>query len=160
MDVTFYLHPEFKGPTDTTPADVADQDVRLRTWQWDASESMHLFWAVNRVTPADVQMRNASGGSAVARLNMETQEKDLAVCVPGPHGIVLGVKVPVLVNAVPVKKGDELLWEAAAKPKAMAKASEETWRTEEARRTKEKAAGAPAAKKAKRAFDGHGRLQL
>ena len=88
---TFYLLPEFKPPADKTPAEVADHDVRLRTWKWDAQETMHLFWAANRVTQQELHQRNERIGSAVARINMELQDKELAVCVPGPSGIVLAV---------------------------------------------------------------------
>ena len=157
---TFYLHPEFKPPADTTPADVCDQDVRLRTWKWDAQETMHAFWAVNRVTPQEVLQRNSRTESAVARINMELEDRELAVCVPGPGGVVLAVTAPVLVNKTPVKKGEELLWEAKPKGAPKKKAAEETWKTTEVKKAKGKASAQPPQKKAKKGFDDSGKLSL
>ena len=113
---TLYLHPEFKTPTDTTSAEVADRDPRLRTWRWDASETMHAFWAVGKASLGEV--RDTPDGSAVARINMALEEKELAVVVPGVGSkFVVDMHLPVLVNTVPVKKGDELLMEAPPKRK-------------------------------------------
>ncbi len=97
------------------------------------------------------------GRGAVPRISMEPREKEAAVCVPGPSEIVFAIKLPMLVNAEAVKKGEELAWEATAKQNAYGKTKtpEETWRIDEAReaKEKEKAAGQPAPKKAKKAFD-------
>ena len=157
---TFYLLPEFKPPADKTPAEVADHDVRLRTWKWDAQETMHLFWAVNRVTQQELHQRNERIGSAVARINMELQDKELAVCVPGPSGVVVAVKLPVLVNTTPIRPGEELLWEARPKTAPKKKAAEETWRTDASKRAKEKSSGQPPHKKAKMTFDDTGKMTL
>ncbi len=157
---TFYLHPEFKPPADKTPADVADHDVRLRAWKWDAQETMHVFWAVNRVTEQEIQQRNSRNESAVARINMELETKELAVCVPGTGGVVLAVNVPVLVNTTAVKKGEELLWEARPKTAPKKKAAEETWKTDAAKRAKGKPSGQPAPKKSKKGFDESGKMSL
>ena len=157
---TFYLHPEFKPPADKTPADVTDHDVRLRTWKWDAEETMHVFWAVNRVTPQEVLQRNERDESAVARINMELEDRELAVCVPGPGGVVVAVTVPVLVNNMPVKKGEELLWEARPKGAPKKKAAEETWKTSEVKKAKAKPSGQPPQKKPRKGFDDSGKLSL
>ncbi len=77
---------------------------------------------------------------AVPRISMEPREKEAAVCVPGPSEIVFAIKLPMLVNAEAVKKGEELAWEATAKQNAHGKTKtpEETWRIDEAREAKEK----------------------
>ena len=134
----FYLHPEFKQPTDKTPADVADHDVRLRTWGWDAQETMHVFWAVEKVLPTDLPARKALGGSAVARINLGLEKRELAVCVPGTTGLVIALKLPVLVNTTAVMKGEELLWEKRPKTKENTRPAAETWKTDEATRAKNK----------------------
>eukprot|EP00959_Pyramimonas_sp_CCMP1952_P406107 8510964-Pyramimonas_sp.AAC.1 len=64
--MNFYPHPEFKGPTDAAPADVAEG----ATW------GMRWFWAVAKLAPAESRARDASRGSAVARFSV----KELAVC--------------------------------------------------------------------------------
>ena len=150
---TLYLNPEFKTPTDTTSAEVADHDPRLRTWRWDASETMHAFWAAGRACHGEV--RDIPGGSAVARINMELEEQELAVVAPGVGaGLVLAINLPVLVNTGPVKNGDELLMEAAPKWKQgqehKDKPQKETWRTQEDRN----------AKKQKKGSDSSARMQL
>ena len=149
---TMYLVPEFKAPTDTTGAEVADRDPRLRTWRWDASETMHAFWAVGKASLGEV--RDSPDGSAVARINMALEEKELAVVVPGVGSkFVVAMHLPVLVNTVPVKKGDELLMEAPPKQAQYhkyKKPQKETWRTQADR----------SAKKQKKGFDSSGRMQL
>ena len=152
----FYLHPEFNAPIDTTPADVADKG---RTWQWNASESMHVFWAVAKLTHTELQERNKSG-SAVARFNMVPREKEIAVVLPSNKPMVVQINVPVLVNVLPLKEGDEFMWEATARPKAKAKAKSETWRTDEAKRAKTSVAWSSVVKKAKKGFDGQGKIAL
>ncbi len=61
----FYIHPEFKAPTDTTRVDVLDRDIRLRTCQGDATETMHVPLVVRRVihdtAQADLFARRAFG---------------------------------------------------------------------------------------------------
>ena len=101
-----YLLPEFKAPTDTTGAEGADRDPRLRTWRWDASETMHAFWAVGKASLGEA--RDPPDGSAVARINMALEEKELAVVVPGVGtGLMLAINIPVPVNTGPVNNGDE-----------------------------------------------------
>ncbi len=149
----FYIRPEFEAPADTTRADVLDRDVRLRTWQWDATETMHVFWVARNAT------HDAAQADSVRppRENMELREKDVLVCMPGASGIVLAIKLPVLVNVEAVKKGGELARGATVRLNAHGKTNtpKKTWRTDEAREAKEKenAAGQPAPKKAKKAFD-------
>ena len=149
-----YLHPEFKTPTDATCAEVADNDPRLRTWRWDASETMHAFRAVGKASLGEV--RDTPDGSAVARINMALEEKELAVVVPGLGSkFVVDMHLPVLVNTAPVKKGDELLMGAPPKRKPGQEHKDKvpqkgTWRTQEDR----------SAKKQKKGFDSSGRMQL
>ena len=149
-----YLLPEFKAPTDTTGAEGADRDPRLRTWRWDASETMHAFWAVGKASLGEA--RDPPDGSAVARINMALEEKELAVVVPGVGSkFVVAMHLPVLANTVPVKKGDELLMEAPPKQKPgqyhkYKKPQKETRRTQADR----------SAKKQKKGFDSSGRMQL
>ena len=102
------------------------------------------------------EVRDTPDGSAVARINMALEEKELAVVVPGVGTkFVVVILLPELVNTVPVKKGDELLMEAPRKQKPSQyhkykKPLNETWRTQADR----------SAKKPKEGFDSSGRMQL
>eukprot|EP00959_Pyramimonas_sp_CCMP1952_P265095 5543190-Pyramimonas_sp.AAC.1 len=78
---------------------------------------------------------------------MELQDKELAVCVPGPSGLAVAAKLPVLANTTDIRPGEEFLWEARPKAAQKKKALEETWRTDANKRAKGKASGQPPSKK-------------
>lgn len=56
---TYYVVLEYKPPADDTDAAVvADAGVTagdVKTWQFKGDETMHPFWAIPRVSPAEVQ---------------------------------------------------------------------------------------------------------
>ena len=153
---TYYVLPEYKPPVDTTPAAVADQDVRQRTWKWDGTETMYPFWAVPRLSKAEVTQRNAASKDAPVQINMAFEEKELAVVVPGVNGIVLAVRVPILVNTVALPRRAELVCEA--QPKAAPKKRAATdWKADAKKDEKDTTAKRP---KAKPKADASGRIIL
>eukprot|EP00959_Pyramimonas_sp_CCMP1952_P222463 4650679-Pyramimonas_sp.AAC.1 len=105
MDVDLY--PEFKAPADAAPAGVAEQ-AGPRARRGVASKSMRRLSAVAKLTPAELQSRNASGGSAVARFSVELLVKEHAFVVPCFAALAASAEVPALLNVAPVEKGEEL----------------------------------------------------
>ena len=46
----YYVTPEFKGAEDVTDEDSLRKAPQSRAWQFHGDETMHPFWAVERLT--------------------------------------------------------------------------------------------------------------
>ena len=57
---TFYVHPEYRIPNNKTPVSaVADGLAPLaRVWEWTGAESLHPFWAIQRLSRDELQNTN------------------------------------------------------------------------------------------------------
>ena len=88
---------------------------------------MHPFWAVERLT--EDERRKAQRGA----FNLTCEDKEFSAVTVGTSGgdsiaITLGVVVPIMTNAVDVKKGEELCLENPTKKEN--KRKEGSWRTD------------------------------
>ena len=79
---------------------------------------MHPFWAIPRVSPAEVQKSKTT--QKPIEINMGLKPKRFQTLVVGTWGEarttnVIGVDVPFLTNLVPLKTGALLYWGSAVK---------------------------------------------
>ena len=56
---TYYLHPEYKVPSDETSESAVADGVgpQAHIWRWSGDESLHPFWAVQRLSAADLKKK-------------------------------------------------------------------------------------------------------
>ena len=99
----------------------------VRAWEFKGEETLHPFWAVERLT--EDERRKAQKGA----FNLTCEDKEfVAVTVGALCGdsvaITLAVVVPIMTNAVDVKKGEELFLENTCKKEA--KRKEGSWKTD------------------------------
>ena len=85
-------------------------------WTWQGDESLFPFWAVPRMSMPELKIAALKSTHPQLRFNLEYVQKEVMVVVVGNAAgasmpITYGVTVPVLTNAVAVKKGDDLLLE-------------------------------------------------
>ena len=110
----------------------------VRPWNFKGDEAMHPFWAVERWT--DDERRKAKKGA----FNMILEDKEFPALSVGAltkysNASTFAVVVPIMTNAVAVRKGEELCLEIVIKNATERK--EGSWKTDVA-----KAAQAPNAK--------------
>ena len=132
------MHPEFKTPEESKEQleDAVASDACA--WEFKGDETMHPFWAVEFLT--EEERRKAQKGA----FNLKYEDKQFSAVTVGTSGgdsiaITLGVVVPIMTNAVDVKKGEELFLESTRKKET--KRKEGSWKDDVA-----KAANAPKAK--------------
>ena len=116
-----FVHPEWQSPEDATVRQATHAVAcEHKAWTWTGKESMHPYWAVQRLSSAQLTTRFPKG----ARFNMELLHKELAVVtVIGAANRTFVVRVPFLTNSIDIQEGVELLWECASKPKKAASTS-------------------------------------
>ena len=141
---------------DEAPAAAGGQAYEFR---FDGAESIHLFWAVERLTEQELLLKRAQDSSCRnAEFNMAVQTKVMNVIVSGwpsradglgATAMVAAVDVPVLVNTKPVKAGERLLLGVEAAARKAAK-PEEAWKKAQREQESKNSKGAkPAAKRPK-----------
>ena len=56
---TYYLHPEYKVPSDETSESAVADGVgpQAHIWRWSGDESLHPFWAVQRLSADDLKAK-------------------------------------------------------------------------------------------------------
>ena len=102
----------------------------VRAWEFKGDETLHPFWAVERLT--EDERRKAQKGA----FNITFEDKEFAAVTAGTSGgdsiaITLGVVVPIMTNAVDVKKGEELLLQNTSQKEM--KRKDGSWRTDVAK---------------------------
>ena len=102
----------------------------VRAWEFKGDETLHPFWAVERLT--EDERRKAQKGA----FNLKLEDKEFAAATVGTSGgdsiaITLAVVVPIMTNAVAVKKGAELFLENMSKKET--KRKEGSWKTDVAK---------------------------
>ena len=129
----YYVHPEFKMPEESK--EQLDDAVAsgARAWEFKGDETLHPFWAVERLT--EDERRKAQKGA----FNLTFEDKEfVAVTVGASCGdsiaITLAVVVPIMTNAVDVKKGEELFLESTRKKETHRK--EGSWKDDVAKAAK------------------------
>ena len=134
----YYVHPEYKMPEESkgTLDDAVASNVRA--WEFKGDETLHPFWAAERLT--EDERREAQKGP----FNLQFQDKEFSAVTVGASGggsmsVTFTVVVPIMTNAVDVKKGEELFLESTRKKET--KRKEGSWKDDVA-----KAANAPKAK--------------
>ena len=150
----YYLHPEYKMPEDVTDAPaaasaVAEAGSSARLWKWNGDETMHPFWAVQRMSDADLKKRNRSAeekGEPKARFNTHLVEEEFAVVTVGTAGknsigVTVMINVPFITNSEDITKGDELLVEIEAKPEGVKR--KQSWKDDAVADVKQKAKPKP-----------------
>ena len=123
----YYVHPEYRMPEESKEQLEDAVAPGARAWEWKGNETMHPFWAVEFLT--EEERRKAQKGA----FNFTCEDKEfVAVTVGASCGdsiaITLAVVVPIMTNAVDVKKGEELLLENTCKKET--KRKEGSWKTD------------------------------
>lgn len=151
---TYYVHPEYKLPADATPDDAVASGVSpgTRAWEWKGDETLHPFWAVQRLTADELSKRNFHAKTD-HEFNIALTEKDFNVVTVGSLGgqsvsMTTTVTVPIMTNTKAVAPGAELLMEIAPKI-AVAKRKAPNWKDDVASVAKAKAKAVKAAAKPK-----------
>ena len=59
---TYYVHPEYKVPSDKTPDSAVAEGLKpgVRVWQWSGDESLHPFWAIQRLSADELEKKNGT----------------------------------------------------------------------------------------------------
>ena len=104
----YYVHPEYKMPEggkETLDDAVAST---VRAWEFNGDETLHPFWAAERLT--EDERRKAQKGP----FNLKFEDKEFSAVIVGASGggsmsVTFTVVVPIMTNAVDVKKGEDLL---------------------------------------------------
>lgn len=142
--------PEYKTPADDTEAAVVAQHGNApKAWMFKGEETMHPYWAIPRVTQADVQKSTISGEPM--EINMELSDKRFQTVVVGNVAdeglkLVIAVDVPFLVNAHRLKPKAALHVLTAPKPES--KKRPMNWKDDVAAQAR-KASAKPTPSKAK-----------
>ena len=151
---TYYVHPEYKLPADATPDDAVASGVSpgTRAWEWKGDETLHPFWAVQRLTADELSKRNFHEKTD-HEFNIALTEKDYNVVTVGSLGgqsvsMTTTVTVPIMTNTKAVAPGAELLMQIAPKI-AVAKRKAPNWKDDVASVAKAKAKAVKAAAKPK-----------
>ena len=128
--IVYYVQPEYRIPEESK--DKLDDGVasHVRAWELKGDETMHPFWAVERLT--ECERKKAEKGA----FNMKLEEKEFAAATVGALtrdsvATTFAVVVPIMTNAVAVKKGDELSLEIIVRKET--KRKEGSWKTDVAR---------------------------
>ena len=93
---------------------------------------MHPFWAVARLSQEELNKANAATPQSRRKFNVTLEEKEYSVVTVGDSAgnavsMTFGVRVPIMTNKNPIKKGEELVFQMTA-PKASQKRKAESWK--------------------------------
>jgi hypothetical protein len=159
----YYVNPEFKGPQDTTPCDTeaavaatagegGTEANNASTWSFTGDETMHPFWAVPRLTPAELARCMALAPNAACNMQLADDASPFQTLTVGEYmdtkmDSLCSVRVPMLTNTRQLDKGDNLVCEAAQKREPTRRTGD--WKTEVAQRSKAPKLASPAAAPAK-----------
>ncbi len=154
---TFYVHPEYKVPIDKTPVSaVADGlSPQTRVWEWSGDESLHPFWAIQRLTKDELRKKNDKDKTK-HRFNVSLKEKQYNVVTVGnlrdeSVSVTVTVALPVLTNETALVAGEELFLEVVPKDVAKKKRPDTSWKDDVASASRAQAKAKVAAPKAKAA---------
>ena len=101
----------------------AAAEAQQYKWVFDGGESIHFFWAVERMTADELMRKRAEKGCEAWAFNMALEDRVHKVLALG--GVNLGsepqvafVSLPVMTNSARVRKGDRLLLQIVKQEKA------------------------------------------
>ncbi len=154
---TFYVHPEYKVPIDKTPVSaVADGlSPQTRVWEWSGDESLHPFWAIQRLSKDELNKKNKQD-KTTHRFNVSLKEKQYNVVTVGnlrdeSVSVTVTVTLPVVTNETALVAGEELFLEVVPKDVAKKKRPDTSWKDDVASASRAKAKAKVAAPKSKAA---------
>ena len=129
---TYYVHPEYKLPEESKEEVADDASLEVVPWEWKGDETMHPFWAVARLSQEELNKANAATPQSRRKFNVTLEEKEYSVVTVGDSAgnavsMTFGVRVPIMTNKNPIKKGEELVFQMTA-PKASQKRKAESWK--------------------------------
>ena len=85
-------------------------------WTFAGDESMHPYWAVERLTQEELLKRNADAKEGPVEINMETKFVKLHTVAVAPCGnMTIDIEMQVMTNSKQVKKGARLVAAGAKK---------------------------------------------
>ncbi len=152
---TFYVHPEHRMPAYATPEGAREAGLTpaTRIWQWTGDESLHSFWAIQRLSAEELKRNNLSKGSA-KRFNVELTTKQYNLVTVGELkgtsvSVTASVSVPMITNPKAIAEGDDLLLEVAAKAAVATKRKTTSWKDDLGTSAKDQAKSQKLAAKAK-----------
>ena len=131
---TYYIHPEWIPPRILEKEDVSSGSTQscADRWEmeWHGKESMHPFWAVDRVVGAKDEAQNKKKRKHVnCILNpKEYQLAGVGSSAGDSVGVTTTVVVPELTNSEMVEKGQELVLEGWTKAEER-KSQKRTWKS-------------------------------
>ena len=116
----YYVHPEYKMPEESKVKLDDAVASNVRAWEFKGDETLHPFWAAERLT--EDERRKAQKGP----FNLKFEDKVFSAVTVGASGggsisVTFTVVVPIMTNAVDVKKGEELCLEETRKKEAKRK---------------------------------------
>ena len=144
---TYYVHPEC-----TWTLVASGVSPGTRAWEWKGDETLHPFWAVQRLTADELSKRNFHAKTD-HEFNIALTEKDFNVVTVGSLGgqsvsMTTTVTVPIMTNTKAVAPGAELLMQIAPNI-AVAKRKAPNWKDDVASAAKAKANAVKSAAKPK-----------
>ena len=120
-------------PSDANPENAVAEGLapEARIWQWSGDESLHPFWAIQRLSADDLKKKNASRNHA-QMFNVALKEKQYNVVIVGDVrnqsvSMTMSVSVPMITNERPLVPGEELMLEVAPRA-APSKRKETSWK--------------------------------
>ena len=163
---TFYAHPEYTLPVDATPevtlpdggtsedavavaAGVASESL----WTWTGKESLHPYWAIERLTQDGLDKKNL-GAISKFTFNVKTKWKPFRVVTVGELNgesvaMTVTVSLPLITNEGAIAQGAELLMEVVSKAPEGQKRKTSIWKDDLVIAAQAKVKAAKAAAKAK-----------
>ena len=140
-DYAFYVNPELKLPTATEPSAELLLMGLAADWEWKGDESLHPFWAVRRLTPAQLASEPKSSRAAGFNVSLQTEQVS-HVTVGKFKGTSWSkthvVSIPVLTNLEHIKRGTELVLQADVAEKKE-KIKKRTWKDSNAQEERDQA---------------------
>ena len=132
-ETLLYISPEWRQPD---PKEVTEEFVGSGIeldWGWSGSETLNPFWAVGRLTEAQLTQEPKDAtikGFNVQLINKELSQLVVGIILDGSVTTTFAVTVPVLSNDDHISKGDELILKHEPIKRKEPKAKERNWKTD------------------------------
>jgi len=129
----YYVHPEYRMPEESKEKLEDAVASHVRAWEFKGDETLHPFWAVERLTE-DGRRKTQRGA-----FNLTCEDKEFSAATVGASGggsisATFTVVVPIMTNAVDVKKGEDLLLQITSTKET--KRKEGSWKDDLAKAAK------------------------
>ena len=133
QETQLYISPEWLQPEQKAVAEDLKSSGFEVDWEWSGSESMNPFWAVRRMT--DAQLAQEPKVPTIKGFNVQLSNKEFSQVVVGTMlddivSTTWTVTVPVLSNEDHISQGDELILRHEPIKKKEPKAKSRNWETD------------------------------